>query len=300
LGVGVNGTLLTGSTIVLRRRFDPVDVLDTLSDGSITMFFGVPTMYTRLIAEVRKRPQPPAPIRLYVSGSAPLSAQTFEEFAHLFGQPILERYGMTETVMNLTNPYAGERRPGTVGQPFPGQEARIVDLQTRAPILDEQPGEIQVRGPHVFKGYLGQPDATATAFDSEGWFNTGDLGWRSRDGYFTISGRARELIITGGYNVYPREIEEVIASHPGVEEAAVLGLPDADLGEQVVAVVVSKTSGGAVPSPDELVSLCRDQLASYKKPRQVYFVERLPRNALGKIQKHLLREQIERGDTTRR
>jgi malonyl-CoA/methylmalonyl-CoA synthetase len=295
LGVGVNGTFLVGGSIDLRRRFDPVDVLDTLGRGEGSMFFGVPTMYSRLIAEVRKRSGPPPAIRLYVSGSAPLSAQTFEEFAGLFGLAILERYGMTETVMNLTNPYDGERRAGTVGQPFPGQEARIVDLGTRVPILDEGPGEIQVRGPHVFRGYWGQPEATAASFDASGWFNTGDLGWRSSDGYYAISGRARELIITGGYNIYPREVEEVLSSHPGVEEAAVLGLPDADFGEQVVAIIVLKVKNASGPSSEELIALCRDQLASYKKPRKVYFVDRLPRNALGKVQKHLLRDQIERG-----
>jgi malonyl-CoA/methylmalonyl-CoA synthetase len=294
LGVGIHGTLLVGSAVDLRRRFDVAEVYDELLRGTPTMFFGVPTMYTRLIAEAQRRAERPPPIRLYVSGSAPLSAQTFAEFERLFGQPILERYGMTETIMNLTNPYDGERRPGTVGMPFPGQEARIVDLKTRAPIRDEREGEIQVRGPHVFKGYWRRPDATAEAFDADGWFNTGDLGWRSADGYYTISGRARELIISGGYNVYPREVEEVLLAHPGVAEAAVLGLPDPDLGEQVVAAIVPRS--GAVVTADELVAHCRDRLASYKKPRQVFFVDSLPRNALGKIQKHVLRETLGTAD----
>ncbi len=296
LCVGIHGTLYTGSTVDLRRRFDAAEVFETLLEGRVTMFFGVPTMYVRLVAEAQRRGCRPPPIRLYVSGSAPLSVQTFEEFERLFGQRILERYGMTETLMNLTNPYEGERRPGTVGMPFPGQEARIVDLQTRQPILDERPGEIQVRGPHVFKGYWRNPAATAEAFDAEGWFNTGDIGWRSADGYYTISGRARELIISGGYNVYPREVEEVLLSHPSVAEVAVLGLPDPDLGEQVVAVVVPRRSGLAGDtslSADELIAYCREHLASYKKPRQIYFAESLPRNALGKVQKHVLREQLE-------
>jgi malonyl-CoA/methylmalonyl-CoA synthetase len=232
---------------------------------------------------------------LFVSGSAPLSVQTFEEFERLFGQRILERYGMSETIMNLTNPFDGERRPGTVGMPFPGQEARIVDVRSREPIQDETPGEIQVRGPHVFKGYWQRDDATAEAFEEDGWFNTGDLGWRSADGYFTISGRARELIITGGYNVYPREVEEVLETHPAVAEAAVLGLPDPEFGEQVAAAVVP--AAGETVSADQLaeqlVEHCRDQLASYKKPRRVFVVESLPRNALGKIQKHVLRERLE-------
>jgi malonyl-CoA/methylmalonyl-CoA synthetase len=309
LGVGVHGTLLAGGMIDLRRRFEAQAVYDTLLEGNTSMFFGVPTMYTRLIAEALKRREAGArdmaalaAVRLFVSGSAPLSAQTFEQFERLFGQPILERYGMTETVMNLTNPYAGERRPGTVGKPFPGQQARIVDVRTRQPIDDERQGEIQVRGPHVFKGYWQRPDATAEAFDAD-WFNTGDLGWRSADGYYTISGRARELIITGGYNVYPREVEEVLQAHPAIAEAAVLGLPHADLGEQVVAVVVlrrqaagdRRQESGAeqLPPVGELIALCREQLAAYKKPQQVFVVEELPRNALGKVQKHVLRERLE-------
>jgi malonyl-CoA/methylmalonyl-CoA synthetase len=304
LCVGMHGTWLLGATAELHRRFDAAAIYERLmadggtQPGQITMFFGVPTMYTRLIAEPERRlaagERPPPPLRLYVSGSAPLSVQTFETFERLFGQRILERYGMSETIMNLTNPYSpddGERRPGTVGMPFPGQEARIVDVRTRAPIHDETPGEIQVRGPHVFKGYWQRPDATAEAFAEDGWFNTGDLGWRSADGYFTISGRARELIITGGYNVYPREVEEVLQTHPSVAEAAVLGLPDPEFGEQIAAAVVLRP--GATATPDQLVDHCRDQLAGYKKPKRIYFVESLPRNALGKVQKHVLKEQLQ-------
>jgi malonyl-CoA/methylmalonyl-CoA synthetase len=293
LGVGWHGTVVAGSTVELRRRFDAAEVYDTLLQGTVTMFFGVPTMYTRLIAEARRRAERPAPIRLYVSGSAPLSVQTFEEFERLFGQCILERYGMTETIMNLTNPYDGERRPGTVGLPFPGQEARVVDLQTRRPVPDGTVGEIQVRGPHVFKGYWQNPQATAEAFDDEGWFNTGDLGWRSPDGYFTISGRAKELIISGGYNIYPREVEEVLATHPGIAEAAVLGLPDPEYGEQVVAAVVRRPRADV--TAEALVDFCRERLASYKKPRRVVFLDALPRNALGKVQKHVLRAQLAAG-----
>jgi malonyl-CoA/methylmalonyl-CoA synthetase len=256
--------------------------------------------------------QPQAPnVRLFVSGSAPLAPQTFAEFEALFGQRILERYGMTETVMNLGNPYDGERRPGTVGEPFPGQEARVVDVQTRQLLPDGEAGEIQVRGPHVFKGYWRNPAATAEVFDAEGWFSTGDLGWRSADGYFTISGRARELIISGGYNIYPREVEEVLEAHPLVAEAAVLGLPDAEFGELVVAVVVpiadcrlqiadaaEEERQSKIGYPEgvnlksKMVDWCREHLASYKKPRRIVFVDALPRNALGKVQKHLLREQL--------
>ncbi|MEN9935078.1 MAG: hypothetical protein RLZZ387_1657 [Chloroflexota bacterium] len=304
LGVGLHGALVTGSTVDLRAGFSAPDVMETLTRSDTTLFFGVPTMYTRLVEEARRvlsaggqalsdhsRVLGTGGVRLFVSGSAPLSPQTFAEFEELFGQRILERYGMTETVMNLTNPYEGERRPGTVGMPFPGQEARVVHVRTRAPLLDGEAGEIQVRGPHVFKGYWGNPAATAEAIDAEGWFSTGDLGWRSPDGYYTISGRARELIISGGYNIYPREVEEALEAHPLVAEAAVVGLPDAEFGEQVAAAVVT-AAGDVRPTADELVEWCRERLASYKKPRRVAFVELLPRNALGKVQKHLLRDEM--------
>lgn len=290
LGVGIHGTLLRGASVDLRRRFDANEIYHELYRGRATMFFGVPTMYTRLINEARQNPshRKAEQIRLFVSGSAALSPQTFNEFQELFGHAILERYGMTETIMNLTNPYEGERRPGTVGKPFPGQEARIVHVRTREEITNSDPGEIQVRGPHVFKGYWKRPDATAEAFDAEGWFNTGDLGWRSDDGYFTISGRARELIISGGYNIYPREIEEVLMTHEAVVEAAVLGAPDPEYGEQVVAVVVARPGADQEQLREELIAWCRDQLASYKKPRRILFVDALPRNAMGKVQKHLI------------
>jgi malonyl-CoA/methylmalonyl-CoA synthetase len=316
LGVGLHGALVTGSTLDLRRGFVAAEVLETLAAGGTTMFFGVPTMYTRLIEEARHHLTTDdgrttaaggrwsvvsVRVRLFVSGSAPLSPQTFAEFEELFGQRILERYGMTETVMNLTNPYDGERRPGTVGAPFPGQEARIVDVRTRAPLPDGETGEIQVRGPHVFAGYWRNPEATAEAFDAEGWFSTGDLGHRSVDGYFTISGRARELIISGGYNIYPREIEEVLEAHPLVAEAAVLGLPDTEFGECVAAAIVPTADvreEARQSTIDDLhstmVEWCRAHLASYKKPRHVFVVEALPRNALGKVQKHLLKELLVR------
>jgi malonyl-CoA/methylmalonyl-CoA synthetase len=297
LMVGLHGTLLTGASAVLRRKFDATDVLATLHrDPSITLFFGVPTMYARLLAEAEAErsdgPRAPAHLpRLFVSGSAPLSQQLFGDFERVFGQRILERYGMTETVMNLTNPYKGERRSGTVGGPFPGQEARVVEVAGRFPLPPGVIGEIEVRGPHVFSGYWNRPDATAEAFSPEGWFKTGDLGWVSDDGYYTITGRARELIISGGYNVYPREVEEVLAAHPSVAEVAVLGAPDADLGEQVVAVVVPKVDAPA-PAEEELVAFCRERLASYKKPRRIVFADALPRNALGKVIKHLLATRI--------
>ena len=286
LMVGAHGTLLTGASAELRRGFDAAEVYDALLRGRFTMFFGVPTMYTRLLREAEGRSERPKPLRLYVSGSAPLSPQTFAGFEKEFGQRILERYGMTETGMNLTNPYDGERRPGTVGMPFPGQEARVVDLETREV---SSVGEIEVRGPHVFAGYWERPQATAESFDEEGWFRTGDLGSVSEDGYFQISGRKKELIITGGYNVYPREIEELLEDCPGVAEVAVVGLPDPEFGEKVVAAVVRDDPA---LSAEKVVNFCREDLAGYKKPREVAFVDTLPRNALGKVLKHEVRERL--------
>jgi malonyl-CoA/methylmalonyl-CoA synthetase len=295
LMVGMHGTLFKGASVVLRRKFDAADVLATLdSDPDISLFFGVPTMYIRLLIEAERQGPPSHRLRLFVSGSAPLSPQVFADFARLFGQPILERYGMTETIMNLTNPYAGERRAGTVGQPFPGQEARIVDVSSRQPLPPGEIGEIEVCGPHVFTGYWNRPDATAEAFSPDGWFKTGDLGWYSDDGYYTITGRARELIISGGYNIYPREIEDVLETHPAIAEVAVIGMPDPEMGEQVVAVIVPKK--GQTPDPADVVAFCRERLASYKKPRRVVFVDVLPRNALGKVQKHLLAAQLNSAD----
>jgi malonyl-CoA/methylmalonyl-CoA synthetase len=300
LMVGLHGTLYTGARVDLRRRFVASEALEALrDDGSLTMFFGVPTMYGRLLEESRRTGVKPRRLRLWVSGSAPLSPQLFADIEAEFGARILERYGMTETIMNTTNPYDGERRPGTVGFPYPGQEARVVDVRTRKPLPRGETGEIEVRGPHVFAGYWRRPDATTEAFDPEGWFRTGDLGEHDADGYLRITGRARELIISGGFNVYPREVEEVLATHPGVAEVAVLGLPDADFGEQVAAVVVPR-AGAPAPEAQALVDWCKDRLASFKKPRRVVFVDALPRNALGKVQKHLLRDRlVEPGDAAR-
>ncbi|WP_129674700.1 acyl-CoA synthetase [Candidatus Chloroploca sp. Khr17] len=293
LGVGVHGTLLRGASLVLRPRFEPEETLATLREGRCTMFFGVPTIYTRLIDTVgagEALRDAGKHVRLFVSGSAALSPQTFADFAALAGQPILERYGMTETGMNLTNPYAGERRPGSVGGPFPGQEARIVEVQSRQPVSAGTIGEIQVRGPHVFAGYWRNPAATAEVLGEDGWFSTGDLGHCSADGYYTITGRAKELIISGGYNIYPREVEEVLLDHPGLAECAVFGLPDATFGEQVVAAVVPRDPANP-PTDAELEHFCRERLAAYKRPRQIRLLTALPRNAMGKVQKHVLKQE---------
>jgi malonyl-CoA/methylmalonyl-CoA synthetase len=289
LMVGAHGTFFSGASAELRRKFDAAAVYDALLERSFTMFFGVPTMYTRLLREAEAREERPSPLRLYVAGSAALSSQAFERFEELFEERILERYGMTETGMNLTNPYDGERRPGTVGGPFPGQEARVVGVESREPLPAGEVGEIEVRGPHVFEGYWGRPDSTRGVFDGDGWFSTGDLGSVSEDGYFTISGRTKELIISGGYNVYPREVEELLEGCPGVAEVAVVGLPDEEFGERVTAVVVRDD---LELTEREIQDFCRDDLASYKKPREVVFVDELPRNAMGKVLKHEVREGL--------
>jgi malonyl-CoA/methylmalonyl-CoA synthetase len=219
-------------------------------------------------------------MRLFVSGSAPLPAAVFEAFRAKFGHAILERYGMTETLMTISNPYDGERRPGTVGRPLPGVHVRIVGPPGQD-LPDGETGELLVRGPAVFPGYWGQPEATLSAF-TDGWFRTGDLGERSRDGYVTLRGRTSDLVITGGFNVYPREIEEVLLEQPGVKEAAVVGAPDARRGETPVAFFAGDADEAA------LEAACRRELASFKVPTAFLRVEALPRNALGKVQKHLL------------
>ncbi len=286
LGVGFHGTLLQGSSLTLHRSFEAEDVYRAMLTGRVTMFFGVPTMYKRLLEVARERGERPRGMRLLVSGSAPLLPQTHKEVEAALGLRILERYGMTETVMNLGNPYEGERRAGTVGMPFEGVELRVADPATGERLPPGQTGELQLRGPNVTKGYWNRPDATAEAFTEDGWFKTGDLGFVDGDGYTTLTGRAKELIISGGFNVYPLEVEEVIAEVPGVREVAVLGLPDPDLGEKVVAVVVGEAEAEAI------LAHCKARIASFKKPREVRYVEALPKNALGKVQKHLLRASI--------
>jgi len=272
LGVGLHGTLLVGASMVLLPRFEPDLVLDAAREHGATLFFGVPTMYARLADSPRLAEL--APLRLCVSGSAPLPPVVFERIAAGGGQRVLERYGMTETVMNVSNPYDGERRPGTVGLPLPG-----VDLR-----LAEADGEIQVRGPNVFPGYWRNPAATAESF-ADGWFRTGDIGEFDADGYLRIVGRSRELIITGGYNVYPREVEDALLTHPAVADAAAVGMPDDEWGEVVTAFVVP----GAPVTETELLDHCRARLAAYKRPRIVHLVDALPRNALGKVRRDALR-----------
>jgi len=265
LGVGLHGALLSGGQVILQRGFDAEAVLAACEDA--TMFFGVPTMWSRLAAADGLERL--GKLRLCVSGSAPLAPELLERVRAASGQTILERYGMTETLMLTTNPYAGERRPGTVGFPFPGVSVRLA----------EGTSEIEVRGPNVFSGYLDRPDANASAFTADGWFRTGDIGSLDADGYLSIVGRAKELIITGGQNVYPREVEDVLRGFPGVRDVAVAGTPDEEWGEIVTAYVEADDGF----SGDALVEFAASQLAPYKKPRLVHVVSALPRNPLGKV-----------------
>ena len=271
LGNGLHTWLVSGCRMRLLERFDHRTAVDEFLDFAPTLFFGVPTVYVRLLEtapdaarEIGSR------MRLFVSGSAPLPPQVFERFRELFGHTILERYGMTETFMNLSNPYVGERRAGTVGFPLPGISVRIED------------GELLVRGPNVFAGYWRRADATSGAFTTDGFFRTGDLASVSQDGYFTLLGRKSDLIISGGFNIYPREIEELLHEQEGVREAAVVGAADDVRGEVPVAYIVGDAD------PELLASVCREQLASFKVPRRFVRVDAIPRTALGKVQKHLL------------
>ncbi|HEY1760816.1 MAG TPA: AMP-binding protein [Bryobacteraceae bacterium] len=278
LGNGLHCWLTSGCRMRLLERFDQHTAAATFIDFQPTLFFGVPTVYVRLLETPRDTAlQIGRRMRLFVSGSAPLPAQVLEEFRERFGHTILERYGMTETLMNLSNPYAGERRPGSVGFPLPGISVRIDDT-----------GELHLKGPNVFAGYWKRENATREAF-TEGWFKTGDIATRSEDGYYTLCGRRSDLIISGGFNIYPREIEEFLGEQPEIAEAAVVGEPDRARGEVPVAyIVLQDACENAGVESGELEARCRKNLASFKVPRRFEVVEKLPRNALGKVQKHLL------------
>jgi malonyl-CoA/methylmalonyl-CoA synthetase len=269
LCAGLFGTLASGASAVVFERFSPTDVLDAAAQGSL--FFGVPTMYHRLAATGRAAEL--GALRLCVAGSAPLPAALWEEFAREHGVAVLERYGMSETLLTLSNPLVGERRPGSVGLPLPGVEATIADAD------EHDVGELMVRGPSLCRGYWNRPDASAS-MGKDGWFATGDLASVGAGGYFSIRGRRTELIITGGHNVYPAEVEAVLGRHPSVAEIAVIGLPSAEWGESVTAFVVG--SDGR-PDIDALVVLAGQELSAYKRPREFRVVDALPRNAMGKV-----------------
>jgi len=286
LGNGLHCWLASGCRMRLLERFEHQTAAATFLDFGPTLFFGVPTIYVRLLetpaGEARRIG---ADMRLFVSGSAPLAAQVLEEFRARFGHTILERYGMSEAFMIMSNPYVGERRPGSVGLPLPGVAARLLDADGH-PVPDGAPGEIHLKGPTIFAGYWRRDEATRAAF-RDGWFRTGDLAVRSPDGYYTLCGRSSDLIISGGYNIYPREIEEFLQEQEEVAEAAVAGRPDRLYGEVPVAYVVLRGPIG----PAELAQRCRARLAAFKVPRAFHAIDRLPRNAMGKIQKHLLPQE---------
>lgn len=287
LFVATNTILFSGASMIFLPRFDADAIMAAMPRA--TSLMGVPTFYTRLLQHPDLDQRSTGHMRLFVSGSAPLLAETHEAWHARTGHAILERYGMTETNMNTSNPYDGDRVPGTVGPPLPGVAVRITDPETGAPLADGEIGMIEVHGPNVFSGYWHMPDKTRSEFRDDGFFITGDLGVIDAAGYVTIVGRSKDLIITGGFNVYPREVESVIDGLDGVVESAVVGVPHPDLGEAVMAVVVSN-HGAAMDEAAAIASLAED-LARYKQPKRMVFVDALPRNAMGKVQKKELRSR---------
>jgi malonyl-CoA/methylmalonyl-CoA synthetase len=285
LFVALNTSICAGASVHLLPAFSVDAIIAALPRATLLM--GVPTYYTRLLADDRLTRDLTATMRLFISGSAPLLAETHAAFTRRTGHRILERYGMTETNMNTSNPYHGDRRAGTVGKPLPGVDVMVTDPDTGEELPRGEVGMIEVRGPNVFKGYWQQPDKTAAELRETGYFITGDLGRIDEDGYLTIVGRSKDLIIRGGYNVYPKEIEDVLNDSEGVEESAVFGIPDSDFGEAIVAAVVMLP--GRASNVDELENRVRARLARFKHPRFYAIVDALPRNAMGKVQKTVLR-----------
>ncbi len=275
LFVAMNTVFLSGGTMLYRRSFDAGDVMRLIPQATCLM--GVPTFYTRLVQQVELTREATRHMRLFISGSAPLLAETHRAFSVRTGHAILERYGMTETNMNTSNPYDGERRAGTVGFPLPGVDVRINGR-----------GVIEVKGPNVFAGYWRNLEKTTEDMTDDGWFITGDVGHFDANGYLVISGRAKDLVISGGFNVYPREVELLLDDMAGVIESAVIGVPHADFGEAVVAVVATQTLTSA--DETEMIRVLRKSLAPFKVPKRIVFVAELPRNAMGKVQKAVLRE----------
>ena len=286
LFVAMNTALLAGVEVRLMERFSPDQILAELPRS--TMLMGVPTFYTRLLGDARLTRAACAKMRLFISGSAPLLAETHEAFEARSGHRILERYGMTETNMNTSNPYDGARRAGTVGKPLPGVEVQIT--QDGQPLPQGEIGMIEVRGPNVFKGYWNMPDKTAEELRDSGYFITGDLGRIDDQGYLSIVGREKDLIISGGYNIYPKEIEDVLNDIPGVLESAVYGVADADFGEAVCAAIVVEP--GTEVSQEVLQTEVAQKLARFKHPRHYRMLPELPRNTMGKVQKNILRQEF--------
>lgn len=286
LFVACNVTLLSGASMTFLPKLD-VDQLLKLMPGA-TVLMGVPTFYVRLLQSPSLNAEVTKNMRLFISGSAPLLAETHQEFTERTGHAILERYGMTETNMNTSNPYEGERRPGTVGPALPGVDIRVTDRETRQPVEVGSTGMIEIKGPNVFKGYWKNPEKTKAEFTEDGYFISGDLGHFDSEGYLHIVGRDKDLIISGGYNVYPKEVEEAIDDLPGIVESAVIGIPHPDFGEAVVAVVVREA--GSEVTERSLIDSLSSALARYKQPKAAVFVDEIPRNVMGKVQKSELRK----------
>ena len=287
LFVAAHGALMNGSKMIFLSKFDVRKVIQQLPRA--TVFMGVPTYYVRLLSDPSLDDQTCKNIRLFVSGSAPLLTETFETFTKKTGHTILERYGMSETAMLTSNPYSGSRKAGTVGPALPGVSVRVVNQEGKLCATGEI-GDIQVSGPNIFKGYWQMPEKTAEEFTEDDFFKTGDVGRYDAEGYLSIVGRSKDLIISGGYNVFPKEIESVIDEIPGVLESAVIGVPHPDFGEAVVAVVVMRD--GAALAEGAMIDSLKTRIANFKVPKRVHFVAELPRNTMGKVQKNILREQM--------
>jgi malonyl-CoA/methylmalonyl-CoA synthetase len=285
LFIALHTAFLSAATTIFVASFDAAQIKTLLPKATVLM--GVPTFYTRLLALPDFGAADCGSVRLFISGSAPMLAETHRQFEARTGQIVLERYGMTEAGIITSNPLDGERVAGTVGYPLPGVDLRIADEQGQ-PLPHDTPGVIEIKGPNVFGGYWRMPEKTAQEFRDGGWFITGDVAVQSPDGRVTIVGRAKDLIISGGYNIYPKEIESVLDAVAGVAETAVIGVPDPDFGESVVALVVAEKT--VAPSLADLEACVREQLARFKHPRKIILVEDLPRNAMGKVQKNLLRD----------
>ena len=294
LFVATNVILMAGASMIFLARFDADEMMRLMPKATAMM--GVPTFYVRLVQHPALNPEAVSHMRLFVSGSAPLLAETHLEWRAKTGHAILERYGMTETNMNTSNPYEGDRRAGTVGFPLPGTEIKIADPSTGAALPQGEIGMIEVKGPNVFKGYWRMPEKTASEFRTDGFFISGDLGLIDEDGYVHIVGRGKDLVISGGYNVYPKEIESEIDAIEGVGESAVIGLPHPDFGEGVAAVIVRK--GSRQIDESGILGALKDRLARYKQPKRIFFVDDLPRNTMGKVQKNVLRERYKDSFTT--
>ena len=290
LFVALHGALHAGATTLVMQEFDARRTLELLSSGQCSVFMAVPTIHKRLLDVPGADQFNLSRVRLITSGSDRLPDEVFIGFQKTFGYTLLERYGMTETGMNCSNPLNGERRMGSVGRPLPGVEVRIVHPETEAILTTGEIGDVQLRGANVFKGYWQQPEKTDESFSADGWFKTGDLGYLETDGYLTLCGRSKDLIISGGLNIYPPEVERVLMEHPAVEACAVVGCPDPDWGEKVTAVVVLRKT--ATHSAEDLIAFCRDKLAPYKSPKSIVVRDELPRNAMGKVQKADLRKDI--------